>query len=73
MSVALTFIKKLLFATETKRENKNWSKYRDQVLLGCQVPMDISTIQFLHLMFRDHARIGEGLRRKTIRARENLL
>ena len=62
MSVALTFIKKLLFATETKRENKNWSKYRDQVLLGCQVPMDISTIQFLHLMFRQQGAAGRGAR-----------
>lgn len=44
MSEALTFIMKLLFAIETKRENKYWSKYRDQVLLGYQAPMGISTI-----------------------------
>lgn len=55
--------KTVLFAVkEAITENYNWSKCRDELIVGCLAPVGTSTTQFIHLRLRKE-------HKKTIRTR----
>ena len=46
-------------------ENHNWSKSREQSIIGCLAPVDTSTAQLLQLRLREHwGRVGWTVRSK---------
>lgn len=49
-------MKPLFKQKETTTEFHNWSKYRPQMTMGCQVQSCTSIVQPLHLRLREHHR-----------------